>query len=193
MRFIALSSLLALAACGLTTPPQIFAFDYAIRPNDPALRAAVASGAVDIETALGPAPCSVIVSYAGPDDPRVRQAGSPGDAGYNVTIFATNPVNASSRNPAACAGDAISEVAITVGGPGTLLDVGDTTTTGNLRIVVNGEAFDTSVGTSHFAARLTGPVPGGDPAYAGADFEAVARAPGSGANMIVIDGAFAAR
>lgn len=184
------AALVALSSCDLVDQARLFAFSYEIVPVNSGFVTAVRAGQVDVADLLSPNRCFVTLDLSGTDapGPLFNSNGRPGMSGYNVFVSFAAPINTETGNPATCGGErSVEEITVTIGAPGTPLDIGDTVDVSGLDILIDGQRFDTVNSNELFQATLKGFDDSGNFPRVTADFEAIGI---SGTDMVLISGSF---
>src|SRR4051794_2469842 len=147
-----------LASCASGRGPQILTFNYKVLavPDATALIASVRGGQTAVSDLLLRDPCNFTADFSGRTPPQIFPYGAPGQAGFNVNIVSTAPINLATTNPASC--PVLRELAINIGGQSEALAVGGRTSFTNGRIwFTDGRQFSTS---QFFQAQLQSFDPG---------------------------------
>jgi hypothetical protein len=185
---VVIAALVGCAPNGPPVEPKILTFNYVVASYaDPAaLIAALQNGQTTVADELPTTPCNFTADAAASTPLSIDILGTPGQAGFNVTITSATLVNITTTNPANC--QPVSEIAMTIGDANEALGVGGKTNRTSAELVVGGDRFDTN--NRFFAGSLTGY--NQQTGYASGEFQFAGSSPGTAPNVLLLGhGSFA--
>lgn len=176
---VSLVALTVLAGCG----DEFLMTSYKVAPESPAFVSEVRRGDRPISDIFTGTTCLLTVDNDA-TPLQSTKSGTLGQAGFNITVNASNPANAATNDPGC---PVITSLAINVGGASDVLGVGSTTSNTSLEVTVDGTTYSSASPGGYFKSKITGRDQMAD--TVSASFEAIATAPSS-PSMVATQGSF---